>query len=253
MNATTYQIHLDHFEGPFDLLLFFIERDEIDIYDIPISKITKDFLDYLHGLERMQIEIASEFIYMAATLVKIKTHMLIPRPTTENTEEVQDPRHELVQQLVAYKQFKQAQQHLQQLEEEATKIFPSGTLTAIHDHKPQDELHSVTLYQLMTVYKKILENQKLREQKPRHVIQPYPYTPEQVKAFIVQQIHTFGTIDFLTFVSLKPDRLFIVFSILSILEMVQYQQIRVIIGDGFNNFWITSYTHSSAVEVGVSV
>lgn len=253
MSATTYQIHLDHFEGPFDLLLFFIERDEIDIYDIPISKITKDFLDYLHSLERMQIEVASEFIYMAATLVKIKTHMLLPRQPSENSEEIVDPRQELVQQLVAYKQFKQAQQHLQQLEEQATKLFAAGTLTAIHEHKPQDELQAVTLYQLMTVYKKILENQKLREKKPKHVIQPYPFTPEQVKAFIFQQIHSLGTIDFLTFVSLKPDRLFIVFSILSILEMVQYQQIRVIIGEGFNNFWITSNTHTEAVEVGASL
>ncbi len=233
-----YQIHLEHFEGPLDLLLFFIERDELDIYDIPISKITKDFLDYLHGLEKMEIEVASEFIYMAATLIKIKTKLLLPRPQ-ENIEEIsEDPRQELVQQLVAYKQFKAIQKDLESIEEESLKLFPSGGLCAISEYKPEDELQNITLYQLMMVYKRALEQQKLREKKTTHVIQKYPYTPEEVKAFIQSLVFKYKKIDFLSFVLQKPEKLFVIFSILSILEMVQYKQLKVIIGEGYNNFWI---------------
>lgn len=233
-----YQIHLEQFEGPFDLLLFFIERDELDIYDIPISKITQDFLDYLHGLEKMEIEVASEFIYMAATLIKIKTKMLLPRPQESPEGVTEDPRQELVQQLVAYKQFKAIQKDLEQIEEESLKMFASGGITAISQAKPEDELQSITLFQLMLVYKKVLEQQKLREKKPSHVIQKYPYTPEEVKSFIQSMVFKHGKVDFLTFVAEKPEKLFIIFSILAILEMVQYKQLKVIIGEGYNNFWM---------------
>lgn len=242
-----YHIHLEHFEGPFDLLLFFIERDELDIYDIPISKITQDFLDYLHTLEKLEIEVASEFIYMAATLIKIKTQLLLPQPEN-NISSIEDPRHELVQQLVAYKQFKKIQTQLQQMEDEAFKLFPSGCTTAIVQHKPEDELQNITLYQLALVYKRVLEQQKLREKKPQHVVQKYPYTPEEVKAFIQTLIFKHGKIDFISLVHEKPDKLFIIFSFLSILEMVHYQQIRVVIGDGFNNFWIMGMEYTQEAE-----
>lgn len=234
----TYQVHLEQFEGPFDLLLFFIERDELDIYDIPISKITKDFLDYLHGLEKLEIEVASEFIYMAATLIKIKTKMLLPRHQENADNPCEDPRQDLVQQLVAYKQFKAIQKELEKIEEESLKLYGSGGITAVSHAKPEDELQSITLFQLMKVYKKVLEQQKLREKKPTHVIQKYPYSPEEVKAFIQSIVFKYGKVDFLTFVSEKPEKLFIIFSILSILEMVQYKQIKVVIGEGYNNFWI---------------
>lgn len=233
-----YQIHLEQFEGPFDLLLFFIERDELDIYDIPISKITKDFLDYLHGLEKLEIEVASEFIYMAATLIKIKTKMLLPRPQESIEGTIEDPRQELVQQLIAYKQFKAIQKDLEQIEEESLKLFPSGGITAISESKPEEELQSISLFELMRIYKKVLEQQKLREKKPSHVIQKYPYSPEEVKAFIQSLVFKYGKIDFVSFVAEKPEKLFIIFSILSILEMVQYKELRVVIGEGYNNFWI---------------
>ncbi len=246
-----YQIHIPQFEGPFDLLLFFIERDELDIYNIPISQITQDFLDYLHRLEKLEIEVASEFIYMAATLIKIKTRMLLPMPQNHLDTPIDDPRQELVQQLVAYKQFKTIQKELERIEEESLKLYPSGGTTAISKTQPEDQLHSITLYQLMMVYKKVLEQQKLREKKPTHVIQKYPYTPEEVKAFIQTLVFKHGKIDFLSFVAQKPDKLFIIFSILSILEMVQYKQLKVIIGEGFNNFWMMNTEKEENLLVSV--
>ena len=103
---TTYNIKLPLFEGPFDLLLFFIERDELDIFNIPIAKITDDFLDYIRQIEAMNIDLASEFILVAATLMRIKAKMLIPRkPLDEEGNEI-DPRDELVQRLLEYKRYK---------------------------------------------------------------------------------------------------------------------------------------------------
>src|SRR3954468_2322331 len=101
-----FEVKLPLFEGPFDLLLFFIERDELDIYDIPISKITNDFLDYVHHLETLNMEVASEFILVAATLMRIKAKMLLPRPQIDALGNEIDPREELIAHLLEYKKYK---------------------------------------------------------------------------------------------------------------------------------------------------
>ncbi len=102
----TYRVKLSDFEGPLDLLLFFIKRDELDIYDIPIAKITKEFLEYLQYLTELNLDIAGEFIVTAAELMQIKAAMLLPRPEGENEEEF-DPRAELVRRLLEYKRWKE--------------------------------------------------------------------------------------------------------------------------------------------------
>jgi len=112
----SFEIKLPLFEGPFDLMLFFIERDELDIYDIPISKITHDFLDYIQALESMEIEVASEFILFAATLMKIKSRMLLPRPELNEQGEEIDPREELIRNLLEYKKYKSVVEELSVLE-----------------------------------------------------------------------------------------------------------------------------------------
>ena len=102
----SYEIKLPLFEGPFDLLLFFIERDELDIMDIPISQITNDFLEYVSNLEKLNIEVASEFIVVAATLMRIKSRMLLPRLSVDDEGNEIDPREELVEHLIEYKKYK---------------------------------------------------------------------------------------------------------------------------------------------------
>ena len=104
----SYEIKLPQFEGPFDLLLFFIERDELDIYDIPISHITNEFLEFLKSLEELNLEVASEFILVASTLMRIKAKMLLPRADLDETGAEIDPRKDLVDRLIAYKKFKEA-------------------------------------------------------------------------------------------------------------------------------------------------
>ena len=101
-----YQIQLDNFEGPIDLLLYFIRRDELDIYDIPISKITKEFVETVEEWEKMHLHVAGDFIVMASTLMRIKAKLLLPRPELDDEGEIIDPRTELVQQLVEYKRYK---------------------------------------------------------------------------------------------------------------------------------------------------
>jgi segregation and condensation protein A len=112
-----FEVKLPLFEGPFDLLLFFIERDELDIYDIPISKITNDFLEYIHHMETFNIEVASEFILVAATLMRIKSKMLLPRPQIDAQGNEIDPREELVRHLLEYKKYKSVVDSFQKMEE----------------------------------------------------------------------------------------------------------------------------------------
>lgn len=116
MNNTSYQIKLPQFEGPFDLLLFFIERDELDIYNIPITNITNDFLDYIHQQESLNIEMSSEFILFISTLMRIKAKMLLPRKELDAQGNEIDPREELVNKILEYKRFKEASAQMAEME-----------------------------------------------------------------------------------------------------------------------------------------
>src|SRR5699024_2468626 len=117
-----YEIKLTQFEGPFDLLLFFIERDELNIHDIPISKITLDFLSYIEHLQSLNIEVASEFIFVASTLMRIKARMLLPKIAEEGEEDPEDLKEQLIQKLIQYKQFKEVCQELKVLEDQRHKL-----------------------------------------------------------------------------------------------------------------------------------
>ena len=245
MQTTIYQIQLPQFEGPFDLLLFFIQRDELNIYDIPISKITHDFLEYIHHLEELEIDIASEFILMAASLMKIKAAMLLPRQQINEKGEAIDPRTELVDRLVEFQKYKKAQEELQILEEKQLNcLIRRGIETEIQQLSqqitPQEEMVGLNLYQILKTYHKVLQNHISQTAKPKHVIQKYPYTLEEVKLQILDEIRQFRRLDFITFVTMHPEKLYVVFSVLAILELIQQKLLKVILGEGYNNFWMTS-------------
>ena len=132
----TYKIKLPEFEGPFDLLLFFIERDELDIYDIPISKVTDDFLEYIQNIDLINIDVASEFIIVASTLMRIKAKMLLPRKEVDESGNEIDPRDELVQRLLEYKRYKDVLIELRQLEDTRKGMHIRGNIS--------DELFQIT-------------------------------------------------------------------------------------------------------------
>jgi segregation and condensation protein A len=155
-----YKIKLPYFEGPLDLLLFFVKRDELNIYDIPIAKITKEFLEYIHLMQMLDLEVASEFIVMASTLMQIKAKMLLPKPEVEGEEEEEDPRAELARRLAEYKKFKELAFEFSKMEDEAGKFFYRGYFkNDARDYFEEDEefLKDVSLFDLLTAFKRALE------------------------------------------------------------------------------------------------
>lgn len=246
----SYQIHLPQFEGPFDLLLFFIQRDELNVYDIPIAKITADFLVYIRAAEERQIELGAEFMLMAAELMRIKAQMLLPRPKVDAQGNPEDPRRDLVERLLQYKQYREASVQLDTMAEQRERWLPRGytaaDLAAVREEElPQDELFGLNLYQILQVYQKLIQKAQAENARPRHVIQRYPYTPEQVKRMIQDGLTEVGQVDFVSFVMRQPDRMFLVFSFLAVLELVAQQLIKVRVSEGYNNFFLVRLSEAA--------
>jgi segregation and condensation protein A len=239
----SFEIKLPLFEGPFDLMLFFIERDELDIYDIPISKITHDFLEYIHQLEKLEIEVASDFILFAATLMKIKSKMLIPRPEINEHGEEIDPRADLIKHLLEYKKYKSVIEELSKMEAEKLSKQKRGNLEAelIQLAKVDDvdaEMQDLDLYKLVKVFQKVMYKFSNRMVETKHTIIQYPYTIEQQKDFVLEQVFKNKRTPFTEFISYKPDKIFVIYTFLAILELLQLSLVTITIGEGFNNFWV---------------
>ncbi len=240
-----FEIKLPLFEGPFDLLLFFIERDELDIYDIPISKITDDFLGYIHQMEKLNVEIASEFILVAATLMRIKAKMLLPRPVLDEEGNEVDPREELVKHLLEYKKYKSVIGELSQLEidrlnrEKRGNLFEEiKSLSAAVD--VESELQDLDLYKLMKVLERVMTRYEDEKRKPIHQVVQYPYTIEGQKENLIKRMYKSPDqrVSFKDLVKEKPEKILVIFNFLAILELLQLSRITLILGEGFNNFWI---------------
>ncbi len=239
-----FEIKLPQFEGPFDLLLFFIERDELDIYDIPIAKITKDFLSYIEQMTALNIELASEFILVAARLMQIKARMLLPRPEIDAEGNEVDPRKDLVQKLLEYKKFKEATADLELMLDERAKRFGRGNiardLISVRESATQeDELQTLDLFKLLTVYHKVWNRYVNKPEEVRHTVIQYPYTIEDQKKHLSELLLTNERIDFESVMLNSKDRVQLVYSFLAILEMLQQQMIKIQVGLGYNNFWIS--------------
>lgn len=239
----SFEIKLPLFEGPFDLMLFFIERDELDIYDIPISKITLDFLDYLQQLEKMEMEVASDFILFAATLMKIKSKMLIPRPEINEEGEEIDPREELIRNLLEYKKYKSVVADLADMEWDQLLKEKRGNLIAELDsiNKEEDvdaEMQHVDLYKLLKVFQRTMVKMASRMDETTHTVIQYPFTIEQQKEFLLEQLRLKSQIPFTELISFNPEKIFVIYTFLAILELLQLSQVTIIIGEGYNNFWV---------------
>ncbi|WP_090972197.1 segregation and condensation protein A [Parapedobacter composti] len=244
MQSEGYEIRLPQFEGPFDLLLFFIERDELNIHDIPIAQITNDFLDYIQQMQALNMELASEFIFVAATLMRIKAKMLLPRPELDEEGNEIDPKQDLVQKLVLYKQFKDVSEELRILEEQRLMQARRGNiaddLQRAGEHGGQgEELATVDLYRLMVVYERLMHHYANRNNEVRHTVVKYPYTIEQQKKAIASLVAINKKLDFGTIVKNSENKVQFVYNFLAILEMLQQQLLELQSGLGFNNFWVT--------------
>lgn len=238
-----YTIKLPQFEGPFDLLLFFIERDELDIQDIPIAKVTNDFLDYLHAMERMNIDLAGEFILMAATLCRIKARILLPRKQLDEQGNEIDPRQELVDRLMEYKRYKGVIDELREMEALRAQKTARGNvaddLQKIATRALVDaELESLTLYQLLKAFERVMHRFETVKPKTVHQIARFNYTVEDQQLFILSRIPEGGKADFMGVFRDCQNRIHAIVTFLALLELLNMQRVRIYGGTQANSFWI---------------
>lgn len=240
----SFEIKLPLFEGPFDLLLFFIERDELDIHDIPIFQITNEFMGYIRQLEQLNIEVASDFILTAATLMRIKAKMLLPRTEKDEEGNEIDPRQELVQHLLEYKKYKSAVPALSEMEDLRLAQENRGN---IHDELQvianannfEYELQDLNLYRIMRVFEKVMNRYAEEQNRPKHTVIQYPYTIEGQREVILNMVTQRQRTTFSEVIAAFPDKIGMIFNFLAILDMLQLNLIGIEVGDGFNDFTIT--------------
>lgn len=238
-----FEIRLSLFEGPFDLLLFFIERDELDIHDIPIAKITNDFLDYIHQLDHLNLEVASEFILVAAKLMRIKAKMLLPRPQLDEEGNEIDPRDELVKHLLEYKRYKEVVTQMAEMEKLRLEKEKRGNLFSeikklSESVNVEAELQNLDLYKLLKVYQNVLNRYEIEKKRPIHTVVQYPYTIQDQKIYILGKLKGKKKVSFMDIIQMMPSKIAVIYNFLAILELLQLQSIHIQVGIGFNNFWV---------------
>ncbi len=232
-----FKVKLDSFEGPLDLLLFFIKRDELDIYDIPISYITNEFLKYLELIKILDLEQAGDFILLASTLMHIKVRMLLPKEIDEKGEEI-DPRADLVKQLLEYKRYKEMADEFVFFESEQRKLFFRGNFNLDEKSTFDDTgllLKNITVFDLARAFQKIMSNLK---PEPVHQIKRVPVSIEDQMEFIRNQLLIEKRVIFSRMVTGLKIKIQIVYTFIALLEMVKMQLIGIKESDSFNDFEI---------------
>jgi segregation and condensation protein A len=243
VNTASYQIKLEQFEGPFDLLLFFIERDELDIYNIPITKIIKDFLDYIHVQEKLNIELSSEFILFVSTLMRIKAKLLLPRKEIDALGNEIDPRQELIDKILEYKKFKEAATQMAEMEAMRMLMLKRGNLqkelqTIGEEAGEGTEIQNITLFKLMKAFERVMQKMHDRQNKPVHTVVRYNYTMEGSRDYMTEFVQKEKTVSFERVFEVVENRIHAIFLFLSLLELTQQKFMKLLIGQGRNNFII---------------
>ncbi len=236
--STLYKIKLQNFEGPLDLLLFFVRKDELNIYDIPIARITKSYLEYLQLMQDLNLDIASEFILMAATLMRIKVKMMLPKdPVAEDEEEMMDPREELSRRLIEYRQFKEASKSLSELDEYWRQVYRRSYFN--FDLLPQNEeeaigLKDISFFDLLAAYKKALEKKPIQV---FHNVERLNVTVEEQQKYIMA---FFRDRTCYLFTELCEDmaKIEIVVTFLALLDLVKRAEIAIKQASVFDDIWI---------------
>jgi len=234
-----YKINLPKFEGPLDLLLFFIKRDELDIYDIPISKITSEFIEYVKLIENLDLEIAGDFILMASTLMQIKARMLLPKEVDEKGSEI-DPRAELVAALLEYKRYKEMSEEFSFFEARQRKINFRGNFEL--DPKENVEnmellLINISIYDLMKAFKKAIDERPI---EAVHEILRENFTIEEQAVFIIDHLKTKSSLRFVELVSTLRDKVQLIVTFIAILDLVRSGKIGLRESLNYNDFEIVS-------------
>lgn len=250
-----YRVQLKNFEGPLDLLLFFIKRDELNIYDIPISHITHEFLEYIRLMEELDLDVASEFIYMASMLMSIKARMMLPFEGDDEEElDEDDPRYELVQKLLEYKRYKEMAEKMTIIDEETQKKYYRGYLEEdeVEKQATGEALKDVTLFDLMGAFKKVLAD--IKRQHTYHKVEKVTYTIEEQSEYILQTLQEHGRRSFIDICMELGSRAIVVVTFLATLEMLKEQQINLFIeNDDPTQFYIDLKPVDEIIGAGNSV
>jgi segregation and condensation protein A len=225
--ATPYKINIPLYEGPLDLLLDLIKKQEMNIHDIQIAKITSQYLDYLHKLEELNVDVSADFIYMAATLIYIKSKMLLPPdPLASPEEQSADPRADLVQRLVEHEKFKNAAQLLYQKQQIEENVWSKPDKSLYHDEGTEGEL-VVSMVDLVRVFQQVLER---RKEVSRIELQHEQFTVAQMMAQLRAQVLASddNTVNLIRFFEACPSRHAMIVAFLAVLEMVKMQAIAML-------------------------
>ncbi len=221
----SYRVQLQQFEGPLDLLLYFIRRDELDVYDIPVARITDEYLAYVRLMEEVDLDGVAEFIYMAAILIGIKAKMLLPRPEVDEEGEPIDPRAELVRRLLEYMRYKEAATALATRHAERAERFVRGAASA-PEPEEEEPSYRLSVFDLISALKRVLD------EAPDEVIHPvrrYEYTVEDQQAYLLTRVQAGERVAFTEIVVGRP-RGFIVTTFLAVLDLVQRRVLRIVEG-----------------------
>src|SRR5580700_10506717 len=245
--ASPYKIHLDTYDGPLDLLLDLIKKQEIDIHNIPIAKITGQYLDYLHKLEQLDMDISADFIYMAATLIYIKSKMLLPPDPLAGPEDMEDPRADLVHRLVEHEKFKSAAQLLHQRQQIEENFWSKPDRSLYEGEEVEGEL-IVSLVDLVKVFQQVLERRKEVVKIELHHQQ---FTVAQMMELLHQQLIVADDgIDLITFFESCASRHAMIVSLLAVLELVRLQAIVLVQQEMFGKIWLRKHKMFDVVFAG---
>ena len=242
-----YRVKLENFEGPLDLLLFFIKRDELNIYDIPIAQITQEFLSYVHLIQQLDLDIAGDFLLMAATLMQIKVRMLLPKLAEDEDEP--DPREELIKRLLEYKRFKEVSESFKNLEDKQSKIYFREYFKFDEIEAKREDINllkEISMFDLLKAFKKVLDDLK---EDTVLTVQKIPVSIEEQINYIKYFFGTRKQYRFLELISDYQEKITVIVTFIAILEMVKGSQIRVYTEGNFNDMII--YKMESEFEEGI--
>ena len=219
-----FNIKIENFEGPLDLLLYFIKRDKIDINDIPITQITNEYISVIDDAKKLDVSIAGEFLFMASMLLRIKTQMLLPRQINDESLDIEDPRIDLVTQLLEYKKYKSIANKLKNLHFENKDSFFRNSSKVVYDQSPNasDFLNEVTLYDISKIFKDAVNNAPTQDS---FEIYRETVSLKDQQDFILQQFNNDKILSLKNLVKKLETKLEIIVTFLALLEMIKRSEI----------------------------
>ncbi len=230
------RIHLEVFEGPLDLLLYLIKRDEIEIYDIPINHVVKEYISFLDEMENLDLDIAGEYLLMASLLMSIKARMLLPKPEID-TDEIEDPRTELVDMLVEYQLFKKVSEELMKRREDQERLFPKGAnpdAANVSQYAKQEELLTYDFYSLVKTAWDLLKKQD-------RIVPGFKGEDIDVGQRMIEMMDLLREKERAQFIDLMPEKttpMMFVATFIGLLELIREKLVRVYQGEAFGIIWI---------------